>query len=48
MGFGLRRVAGAARGACYDARTRRLYLCVTWAYPNGRESYPAIHTYCVR
>jgi hypothetical protein len=35
-------------GACYDARTRRLYLCVTWAYPNGRENYPAVHVYQVR
>ena len=35
-------------GACYDAKARRLYLCVTWAYPNGRESYPAIHVYRVR
>jgi len=35
-------------GACYDAQARRLYLCVTWAYPNGRESYPAIHVYRVR
>ncbi|NQT52977.1 hypothetical protein HQ576_13045, partial [bacterium] len=35
-------------GACYDARTRRLYLCVTWAYPNGRESYPVVHVYRVR
>jgi hypothetical protein len=35
-------------GACYDARTRRLYLCVSWAYPNGRESYPAVHVYRFR
>ncbi len=32
-------------GACFDARTGRLYLCVTWAYPEGLESYPVIHVY---
>ena len=35
-------------GACFDARTRRLYLCVSWAYPDGMESYPVIHVYGVR
>jgi hypothetical protein len=35
-------------GACYDARTRRLYLCVSWAYPQGLESYPVVHVYAVR
>ena len=35
-------------GACYDARKRQLYLCVTWAYPDGKESYPVIHVYGAR
>ncbi len=35
-------------GACFDARARRLYLCVSWAYPVGMESYPVIHVYDVR
>jgi hypothetical protein len=35
-------------GACFDAKTRRLYLCVTWAYPEGLESYPVMHVYRVR
>ena len=38
----------AVTGACYDARTRRLYLCLSWAYPVGRESYPVVHVYRVR
>ena len=35
-------------GACYDSTNRRLYLCVSWAWPDGRESYPAVHVYRVR
>ncbi|NQT37204.1 MAG: hypothetical protein HQ581_06930 [Planctomycetes bacterium] len=35
-------------GACFDARTRRLFLCVTWAYPEGKESYPVVHVYKAR
>jgi hypothetical protein len=35
-------------GACFDSKTRRLYLCVTWAYPEGRENYPVIHVYRVQ
>ncbi len=35
-------------GACYDAKSRLLYLCVTWAYPHGRESYPVVHAYRLR
>ena len=38
----------AVSGACFDSRTGRLYLCVTWAYPEGRESYPMVHVYRVR
>jgi len=34
-------------GACFDARTGRLYLCVSWAYAEGLESYPMIHVYGV-
>lgn len=32
-------------GACFDARAGRLYLCVSWAYPEGLESYPVLHVY---
>jgi hypothetical protein len=32
-------------GACFDSRTARLFLCVTWAYPEGLESYPVVHAY---
>jgi hypothetical protein len=32
-------------GACFDSRTGRLYLCVSWAYPDGLESFPVIHVY---
>jgi hypothetical protein len=32
-------------GACFDARSGRLYLCLSWAYPDGRESFPVIHVY---
>lgn len=32
-------------GACFDTRTGRLYLCVSWAYPDGLESFPVIHVY---
>ena len=35
-------------GACFDPRTKRLYLCVNWAYPEGRENYPIIHAYRVK
>jgi hypothetical protein len=35
----------AVTGACFDPGARRLYLCVSWAYPEGRESYPVIHAY---
>ena len=35
-------------GACYDAATRRLYVCVSWAWPEGLENYPVIHVYRVR
>ncbi|MGB2819994.1 MAG: NBR1-Ig-like domain-containing protein [Phycisphaerae bacterium] len=35
-------------GACYDASSRRLYLCVAWAYPDGLESHPVIHMYRVK
>ena len=38
----------AVTGAAFDAKTRRLYLCATHAYPEGRESYPAIHVYRVQ
>jgi hypothetical protein len=32
-------------GACFDARSGRLYLCLSWAYPDGRESFPVVHVY---
>jgi hypothetical protein len=35
-------------GACFDARARRLYLCVSSAYPEGLETYPVIHVYRVK
>jgi hypothetical protein len=35
-------------GACFDNRTGRLYLCTTWAYPEGREHYPVVHVYRLR
>lgn len=35
-------------GACFDPRADKLYLCVTWAYPDGLESHPAVHVYAVR
>lgn len=35
-------------GACFDPRTRLLYLCVNWAYPDGLENYPVIHAYRAR
>ncbi|MHB1034179.1 MAG: hypothetical protein ACYC35_19635 [Pirellulales bacterium] len=34
-------------GACFDARTGRLYVCLSWAYPDGLESFPVIHVYRV-
>lgn len=36
-----------ATGACFDPKARLLYVCVNWAYPDGRESYPVIHAYRV-
>lgn len=35
-------------GACFDDRTGRLYLCVSWAYPEGMESFPVVHVYRLR
>ena len=35
-------------GACYDAATRRLYLCTNYAYARGRERYPIVHVYGVK
>jgi len=35
-------------GACFDPASRLLYLCVNWAYPDGRENYPIIHAYRVK
>jgi hypothetical protein len=35
-------------GACFDPKKRMLYVCVTWAYPEGREHYPVIHAYRTR
>jgi hypothetical protein len=35
-------------GACYDSASRRLYLCVSWAWMDGMESYPVIHVYRVK
>jgi hypothetical protein len=32
-------------GACFDSRSGQLYLCVSWAYPDGLESFPIIHVY---
>ncbi len=32
-------------GACLDSTARLLYLCVSAAYPDGRENYPIIHAY---
>jgi hypothetical protein len=34
-------------GACFDPRTQLVYVCVSWAYPDGRESYPIVHVYRV-
>ena len=34
-------------GACFDPRTRLVYVCVSWAYPDGLESYPIVHVYRV-
>lgn len=35
-------------GVCFDPVKRLLYVCVNWAYPEGRESYPVIHAYRVK
>ena len=35
-------------GACFDAQRGRLYLCVSWAYPEGMESYPVVHVYGIK
>ena len=35
-------------GACYDGGTRRLYVCVSWAWAQGLERYPVVHVYGVR
>ena len=32
-------------GACFDPQKRLLYVCTSWAYPEGLESYPIVHAY---
>jgi hypothetical protein len=32
-------------GAFFDPRKRLLYVCTSWAYPAGLESYPIVHAY---
>jgi hypothetical protein len=38
-------VGRTVTGACFDACTGRLYVCLSWAYPDGLESFPVIHVY---
>jgi hypothetical protein len=35
-------------GACFDPRKHLLYVCTSWAYPEGLESYPVVHAYHLR
>jgi hypothetical protein len=35
-------------GACFDEQARLLYVCLSWAYPDGVENYPIVHAYRVR
>ena len=35
-------------GACFDPRKRLLYVCTSWAYPEGLESYPIVHAFHLR
>ncbi len=35
-------------GACFDSKAHLLYLCVSWAYPDGKENYPIIHVFRIK